>query len=138
MDPLTALSVCSGILQIVDFSCKILSKGNELRASFSGSLPENEVLEKVVTHLQGLVDQLRRPGQNGGASLKGMVELCLNTTGELLEVLEKLRVHGSKTRWKSFRAAVKSVWRKEKVEELLERLKLIRDEIEFGTIIDMR
>lgn len=139
MDPLSALGVCSSILQIVDFSCKILSKGNQLRTSFSGALPENEVLEKVTTHLHGLVDRLRRQGQiPSGQDLSGMVVLCIGTAGELLDVLDRLKVHGPKTRWKSFRAAIKSVWRKEKVDEILGRLQMIRDEIEFGVILDLR
>ncbi|KAF2792304.1 hypothetical protein K505DRAFT_279086 [Melanomma pulvis-pyrius CBS 109.77] len=139
MDPLSALGACSSILQIVDFSCKILSKGNQLRTSFSGALPENEVLEKVTTHLHGLVDRLRRQGQiPNGQDLNGMIVLCIGTAGELLDVLDRLRVHGPKTRWKSFRAAIKSVWRKEKVDEILGRLQLIKDEIEFGVILDLR
>lgn len=138
MDPFSALGACSSILQIIDFSCKLLSKGNQLRTSFSGALPENIQFEKVTSHLHGLVATLRQHSATQNQGLDGLVVMCVQTAGELLDVLERLKVQGSRTRWKSFRAAVKSVWRKEKVEEMLGRLGMIRDEIEFGFIVDLR
>jgi hypothetical protein len=54
----TALGACSGNLLIVDFGCKILFKGIELGASFSGALLENGVLKKVISHLHGPVKWL--------------------------------------------------------------------------------
>ncbi|KAF2005271.1 hypothetical protein P154DRAFT_377624, partial [Amniculicola lignicola CBS 123094] len=145
MEPLAALGACSSILQIIDFSCKILSKGNQLRNSFSGATTENVQFEQVGVHLKNLVLRLRQnpvtqSQSHGGAQaqgLDGMITLCIQTTDELIEALEKLKVQGKRTRWKSFRQAVKSVWRKEKIDDTVSRLQMIRDEIEFGVIIDL-
>ncbi|EPS45160.1 hypothetical protein H072_844 [Dactylellina haptotyla CBS 200.50] len=141
MDPLTALGACSSILQVVDFSIKILSKGNELRTSLSGALPENLQLESVASHLQALVAKLQQqntPSHPQAQGLNQLSALCTQTVNELLSVLETLKITGPRTKWKSFRAAVKSVWKKEKIEELKNRLVTIRDEIEFGIIVDLK
>lgn len=139
MEPLAALGLCSSILQIVDFSCKLLSKGNQLRASFSGVLPENEQLEQVIKHLNGLITKLQQQqSSNHMEGLEGIVDLCIQTARELLDVLQHLKIKGVNSGWKSFRAAVKSVWKKEKIEEILCRLELLRDEIQFRFILEMR
>ncbi|KAF2636449.1 hypothetical protein P280DRAFT_435165 [Massarina eburnea CBS 473.64] len=137
MDPLTALGACSSILQIVDFSCKILSKGNQLCTSLTGALPENAQLEKVTVHLHGMVGHLQQqpPGQG---HMKEMITMCIENANDLISVLDGLKVKGNARKWKSWRQAIKSVWRKERLEEMLARLQLIRDEIEFGIILDLR
>lgn len=149
MEPVAALSLACNILQVVEFSTKVLSKSRQLRQSFSGILPENIELEQVVSHQRDLVQRLQKQastttanvqGQTygGATSLASLAKLCIETTNELLDVLERLKVRGNRTRWKSFRQAVKSLWKKEKVEEVLGRLQLIRDEIEFGVVMDLR
>ncbi|KAF2116575.1 hypothetical protein BDV96DRAFT_29310 [Lophiotrema nucula] len=92
MEPLVALGAASSVLQIVDFSCKVLSKGNQFRASFAGVLPENKPLKKATEHLYGLIVRLQ------GQALNSMIILCIQTAEELLDVLEKLKVYTSKTR----------------------------------------
>lgn len=52
LDPFTALSVASSVIQIVDFSSKLVSKGEEIRRN--GSLVENDELERVTKDLQEL------------------------------------------------------------------------------------
>lgn len=149
MEPVAAISLACNILQVVEFSTKVLTKSRQLRQSFSGILPENIELEKVVIHQRDLVQQLQKQvstsvttaqsqGYGGGTDLASLARLSIETANELLDVLERLKVRGNRTRWKSFRQAVKSLWKKEKVEEVLGRLQLIRDEIEFGVVMDLR
>ena len=47
---------------------------------------------------------------------------------ELLETLEHLKIKGKKGKWKGFKAAVKIVGKKEKIEEWRERIGSFRDE----------
>jgi hypothetical protein len=51
MDPLTAFSLACGIVQFVDFSSKLVSKGYEISISAEGALAENLDLETVTTDL---------------------------------------------------------------------------------------
>ena len=57
---------------------------------------------------------------------------------EILSALSKLKVQGKRSKWKSYRQAVKSVWNKGKIDEMLQRLMMIRDEVELGIIVDIR
>ncbi|KAF3903502.1 hypothetical protein ABW20_dc0110042 [Dactylellina cionopaga] len=142
MEPLAALGACSSILQIVDFSCKILSKGNQIRTSLSGVLPANLQIQKVSTHLYDLTVGLQRQHHAAshahGQQLDDLVASCIEIASELSEILGKLQLQGSKTKWKSFRAAIKSVWNEKEVEEVLKRSIMIRDEIEFEVILHIK
>ncbi|KAF2198163.1 hypothetical protein GQ43DRAFT_483523 [Delitschia confertaspora ATCC 74209] len=149
METLTALSLATSVLQTIDFSSKILSKAGQLRKSCTGVLPENTELEKVVMHLRNLIQELQERNSlptstsqtqnHGGAhALISLVNMCIQTAKELLDVLEMLKVRGAKTRWKSFRQAVKSVWTKEKIGDMVNRLELIRGGVEFGVIMGLR
>ncbi|KAK6531987.1 hypothetical protein TWF694_003150 [Orbilia ellipsospora] len=142
MDPLTALGTCSSILQIIDFSCKILSKGNQLRKSVSGTLTEHLQIETINDHLIGLVAPLKQQSNTitgpQAQKLNELTRLSLQMADELSVVLNDLKALGPRTRWKTLRAAVKSVWKKEKVEEMLKRLVAIRDELEFGILLALR
>jgi hypothetical protein len=45
---------------------------------------------------------------------------------------------GGKSKWKSFRKALRSVWSKEKVLEIERRLSTFRDEINLRIVVDLR
>jgi len=50
MDPLTSLSLASGIIQITDFSCKLIRNGYQLYSR--GSTEENDDIEQVTKDLR--------------------------------------------------------------------------------------
>ena len=59
LDPLTALSVAGNIVQFVDFTVKLISKGNELYKSADGALVDNRDLEAIASNLARLTERLR-------------------------------------------------------------------------------
>ncbi len=59
LDPLSALSVAAAVVQFVDFSAKIVSKGKQLYKSPGGVLRENEQTETVTKRLQNLAQNLK-------------------------------------------------------------------------------
>lgn len=59
MDPLTAFSLACGVIQVVDFSMKLLSKSREIYKS--GSLAENKEIESMAKHLTNLRTGLNVP-----------------------------------------------------------------------------
>jgi hypothetical protein len=147
MDPISAIGLASSILQIVDFGTKVLSKGNKLHKSLSGALPESLEIESVSTHLKDLSARLRGQREPGGPAaapignnqaLHELVNRCGDVADEILSALSKLKVQGKRSKWKSYRQAVKSVWNKGKIDEMLQRLMMIRDEVELGIIVDIR
>jgi hypothetical protein len=146
LDPMSALSLAGNIVQFVDFSCKIVSKGRRIYLSANGTLPKNLELEVVTDDLAHLALQLRNDGAKAAElshdekSLYAISEECSKIAEELLGRLEKLKVKSdAKQRgWKSLRQALKSVWSKEELDELSERLSIFRDQLQFHILVSMK
>jgi hypothetical protein len=60
MDPLTALSIASSVVQFVDFGSKLLSNSRKLYKSSHGILSENLDIEDVTQDLRSLLQGLKR------------------------------------------------------------------------------
>lgn len=146
LDPLSALSVAASAVQFIDFSTKIISKGQRLYHSTSGALPENDETETVTKRLKDLAQGLQAPLQSDiaasdeGNALKDITQECLDTAHELIQELEKLKVpNGSKhRRWKSIRQALKSAWSREKLEKVKTRLRELKEDLRTHVLIHMR
>lgn len=152
MDPLSALSVAAAVIQFIDYSTRIVSKGKELYKSADGALAENIELETASVRLQNLSrtlkDSLRANQQapkEGVASksdgaLETICEACVTVSKELVDKLENLKVpegHSHK-KWKSFRQALKTVWTKEKIEEVAQRLAKLRADLDTNVLLSIR
>ena len=130
LEVFTALGLASSIVQFVDFGCHLFSKASELHQSAEGVSTENADLEIIARSLERLSDGLIKStraaafgaGQSAEDELQRLADRCKNVAGELLSVLGALRIQGSNTRWKSFRQALFSMWKKPKVEKMTETL----------------
>jgi hypothetical protein len=146
LDPLTALSLAGNIIQLVDFSSKLVNKGREIYRAVDVALPENLELEIVAKDLTTLVQRLmNHPGSDGDPSvsftdpadseLYQICEKCKTTATELLAKLQEVKVKGKHRRWKSFRQALKSVWTKDEVDGLARRLAVFRNQLQFRIMV---
>jgi hypothetical protein len=54
LDPLTALSLASSVIQFVDFGIKLFRSGRELYGSSNGSSVGNQDLDTIAKDLKGL------------------------------------------------------------------------------------
>ncbi|KIW12470.1 hypothetical protein PV08_09747 [Exophiala spinifera] len=157
--PLDALSIAAAVVQFVDFSCRIISKGNEYHKSIDGSLVENKELEVVAANIQDLSGRLHstlsskakralRKNLNGRTAqeqdqplsyeeqaLQAVVVDCQGFAAELLDALERLKLRGNSTRWKSFRQAFKTIWEKEKIEAMLTKLSQARQQLVVNLLV---
>jgi hypothetical protein len=67
VEAIAGLSLAANILQIVDFTAKVLSTGNQIR--LSGSTEQNSELKLVVLDLIALSERIRpRAGPNTASS----------------------------------------------------------------------
>jgi len=152
MDPFSALSVAAAVVQFVDFGTNIVSKGSKLYKSTEGALIENIELEKASTRLQGLsstVQTFLRGDYQGPQSgplvecdqaLHTICEACLEVSKELIDKLDKLKVpdgHPHK-KWKSIQQAFKTVYSKDKIEEILGRLVGLRNELNTNVLVSLK
>jgi hypothetical protein len=148
LDPLTALSLASNIVQFIDFGTKLLAKGYELYESADGASVGNAELEFIARDLQKLNDRLKPPlspktnptsSTPSEAALRKLNDKCSGVADELINALTKLKVQGtSNRRWKSFRQALSSLWKKEEVNAITTRLQNFRDELNLHILVSMR
>jgi hypothetical protein len=152
MDPLSALSVAAAVVQLVDYGAGIVSKGTQLYKSVDGALGENIELEtasirlqQLSSGMQGSLSQARRDNTQGSPAqvdqhLEAMCNECVTVSQELVDKLETLKVPGDHPykKWKSFRQALKSVWSKEKIEAIAERLCSLRAELNTHVVVSLR
>lgn len=145
LDPFSALSVATALVQFIDFTARIVSKGHHLSQSTSGILAENESIELATIRLRDLAIPLQPQSPDGGSNtddgaLKAICKECVGIAAQLLAQLEKLKVSNDCTnrRWKSFRQALKSVWSKDKVEDLHKRLRGLGEDLRTHVLILLR
>ncbi|ETS87088.1 hypothetical protein PFICI_00916 [Pestalotiopsis fici W106-1] len=125
MEPITALAFAGNVLQFVEFAFKIARAGHAFYRTEDGSEGGLE-LEDVYERLQALSGQLSLTINNGmSRDEKAVAELgtsCRADCDHLLQIIQTLRSQGQK--WKSFRSAVRYVWKdKQEIEALQSRLR---------------
>jgi hypothetical protein len=138
MEALCTFSVAVNVIQLVDFSSKLISSGRELYKSAEGQLIEH-------SELQNITQSLSRLAKNVNDSLQSLDkdrELtehereqarlgydCTHVASELLEALKSLKAAGKQGRWRSFQQALLTVWHKDKIDMLEKRLNRFRQEL---------
>jgi hypothetical protein len=107
MEVLATISTISSIVQLVDFSSKCVSKGIQLHQSGSEALDDNVAVEAALVHLVSLKNEVQSSATATSDVL--LDQLCQSVTeaaSDLQAVLETLKVHGTKSRWKTMRKAI--------------------------------
>ena len=140
MEPLVAIGLVGNIVQFVDFTSKLITKTAEGYRSADGALVDNARLEAATNDLLALNDQIDCNATTGSTdpALLSLCSSCNDVAKELLAALSKLKAEGGKSKWKSFRKALRSVWSKEKVLEIERQLSNFRDEINLRIVVDLR
>lgn len=124
MDPVTVFSLVCGIIQVVDFSTKVLSTSKELYDK--GSLTEHENLGIMSARLINLRSDLLTksqqsstiPVQPGRQEIVELAGRCSQTALELHDELEKLKPSTSGKKREAFKKSLKTIWMKKSLERL--------------------
>ena len=138
LDPFSALGLAGNIVQFVDFASKLFSKSKELYKSSSGATKENQELEDATDTLRRLCASLKKADQAGSKSagrlndedvLRELANNCHVTANELLSALEDLRARGPHGKWQSFRQALRTAWKEEKIVAMENKLTSYRSQL---------
>lgn len=150
MDALTAIGLASNVLSFVQFASELIQASKEISSSPSGCTADVAALEKVYTRLQSLSSGLkscqlyksekvddsddslstdyheqkdRLKAVKAATALSDLAEQCVSDCDELLGITAKLKV-GSQPpgKWRSFQAALRKFWEKDKIAALEGRL----------------
>jgi len=150
MEALAAVGLASSIVQFVDFATKIISKGYQYQKSVDGVLDENVELQAIADSLdqlsKGLVTSkgktfpsaTRKKNSKENEALKAVAMECQKIANDLSTAVDRLKITGKRTRWKSFRQALKSQWKKEEIEATLRRLRLAREDLIVHLLVVMK
>ncbi len=142
MDPLSAFSLACGVLQFVDYGCKLISTTKNFYQK--GSLEGNDDLERQISHLSALRSALNSNRALNCAGYQDYQELltlageCDATAQELLEVLDNLKVSGSHRIWKSLDKSFAMRRRKGTIERLNNKMDSFRKALDTRILVSLR
>lgn len=139
VDPLTALGAVANITQFIEFAVKILTNSRNICASASGRLVEHEDLNIVTDDISNLTEKLLESlavtaasNNNLTADEQALCDLCkecVKVSQELTQALEKLKSQDKPGKFWSFRQALKSMYRKDEIDNLDKRVKMYKEEL---------
>ncbi|KAH8782029.1 hypothetical protein F5882DRAFT_499362 [Hyaloscypha sp. PMI_1271] len=145
MDPLTALGLAGNIVQFVDFTSKLISTTQKLYDSSSGAKDEHLELENLARNIQEQAEHAksRLGGVSGPAILSkehgtilDLSDQCIEVSNQLLSLLESVKVKGQHRGWDSFHQALRSVWKKEDIKALQQRLDRISNHLNTRSLLN--
>ena len=141
LDPLTAISLASSIVQFTDFGIKLLTRAIKIYESNDGLSTELADQERQMTRIRELADMLIIPMElkeihrtltNDERELRRLASACKDLAAEVIVVIDGLKLHkaaGSGRKWESFRKSVASQtpWAREKLVTLIARLRSVQE-----------
>lgn len=145
MDPLTAFSLVCGVIQVVDFSIKTLSKCKEIY--HEGSLSQYQELEDLTKHLVDVREKLELPAANKSIersaasdeqSLLEVADQCSETADRLVEQLHSLKIEAPRKRRQAILKTVKVLWEKHRIQDIQKRLDDHRNVLNTEILINLR
>ncbi|KAI1651407.1 uncharacterized protein F4817DRAFT_130607 [Daldinia loculata] len=137
MDPLTAFGLSASIVQFIGFASGLISKSREIYNSSKGCTGEIETLDTVYGQLRNLSSSLETSFQRDllieevkereivqhVLAISDLASTCKLNCDRLLETVRELKGrNGTHTRWKSFKLALKTVWKDNKIADLEQSL----------------
>jgi hypothetical protein len=135
MEPLSALSLATSIVQFVDFATKIVHGTRQIYQSGTGAAAENADIELCASELQSLCTRLdvsRLPHQRSADddALCRIAGRCVSISKELSSLLEKIKAKNTDSKWQCMVSAVRTQLKKNERDEILARLSQCRAQLD--------
>jgi len=148
MDPVTALGVAAGAVQLLSFAGKLLKTGREIHQAGHGTTVQNEELQSITTTLRrlsrSLADEYKKKSSSEQETEQLEVELqeiyenCQKVSNELIEALQKLGSGEKSGSFASARQAFRNVWSENDVVALERRVERYRRQIDTILLVTIR
>ncbi|KAI5373595.1 hypothetical protein AA0119_g12525 [Alternaria tenuissima] len=127
MESLAAVGLAANILQFVHEARHLVSTSREVLGS--GTKEEYIELGLISKELRSRSARIILPGNardvpegDDGNSLEALAVRCNEIADELLDILDALKLHNDRNKWRSFLQALKTQWNDDKIGALRERL----------------
>jgi len=150
MEPLSALSIASAVIQIADFSSKVIARTREVYSSASGTIEETTLLEDAMTNLEdlmiGLESSISRKSAGRGAfhqktadqQLLHLAKESHAVAADLREMLNKVKLKKDGRQRGALNQGLRSVLEQKNISALKEKLDEIRKQIDTALLISLR
>ena len=136
MDPTAAFSLACGIIQVVDFSAKVVKKCHELYRE--GVSSENKEAEEMASNLTDLRAKLDFSDESVGTELLDLGSNCSRTAEELIAELEKLKVDGPHRKRQVARKTLKIMLKGSPIDRIQKRLDEYQKHLDSKILVDLR
>ena len=135
MDPLSAVGLASSIVQLVDFTTKIVNGARQVYESRAGVVAQNADIGLCASELKALCDRVQadaRPisHKQDYEAFARLADRCIEVSSDLLALLEKLKAKNLESKWDCTVAAFKAQLKKTEREDLLGRLSECRAQLD--------
>ncbi|KAF2262909.1 hypothetical protein CC78DRAFT_618133 [Lojkania enalia] len=147
MEPLTVFSFVVNVVQLVDFTVRLLKEANEIYHSGTGHSAEQVELKKVAEDLSRLCDNVPSiPADEQdhvlgqlGREISEIATLIKKEAKDLITAIQKLKLkYGSSRHWGSFRQALATIWHRKEIDKMHNRLKGLRNDLQANMITYMK
>jgi hypothetical protein len=133
MEPLSALSLAVNIIQVIDFSAKVINTAVGIHHSTSGTTDKDQNLENVVREIQSLSNRLvppsAAPESEDEKALYRLAGECRSLSDQILELLRKIQPEDPKSKRQASISALRNIWSAKEKSELEGRLESCRNQL---------
>lgn len=150
-DPLSAwvaTGAAVSVIQIVEFTTKLVKETRELMNSPGNSSKSNAVLEKFTLMHSNLADQLlrsadyQRPLPQSSQVVDNLAHECKEVSSDLLKLLRELKVtdglHGPKRAFQSACKASRSLQKQKTIQQKQKYLSELTGQLSTAVLLDLR
>jgi hypothetical protein len=146
MEPLSALSIATAVVQFLDFTANVVSGTCEIYKNSSDYAQRNIDIEKITTSLVSLNDDIRnslsqsdRHQQSArDQQIEELAKRCNELGERVLAALQRLQPKRKPTLWTSFRLALRSIWSESEIESLEKTLEKYQRQISMLLLVSIR
>jgi Cdc6-like AAA superfamily ATPase len=141
-----SLAVAAAVIQFVEFTAGLISKGIIIHSSLTGLTNDCEELGRITESLVQNSHEIkesfgtcnRQQLTGNEKDLEQIASDCQVVATELLDALAKLESKHPRTKWRSFRLALQSAWSEGKVKSLESRLDRFRQQLMVNVLNSLR
>lgn len=153
MEALAALGVAGNTVQFLDFATRLCVTSINIYQGVNGTSASNAQAEALLKSFIETIDEVssnlgqycvalgaasEQASGRGEARISSIITDCQAIAEDLLRRFDKLKSSGKPGIWKSFVAGVKCTWRKHELEDLEDRLRKNRSELEWCILLSLR
>lgn len=144
------LAIATAVIQFIEFTTGLVNKGISIHSSASGQTVDHHELESITKSLEQTSEDIqesitKESQQQGRRQLTGndrelqrIAADCQKVANELLDVLSQLASKGPKSKWRSFRQALRATWNEGKIQALETRLDRFRQQLMMNVLNSLR